>query len=37
LKGYERIDDQFEFDIKTRTWHSVLRVIFIYFSQFNCC
>jgi len=32
VKGYERINNQFEFDIKTRTGHSVLRVIFIYFS-----
>jgi len=32
MKGYGRINNQFEFDIKTWTRHSVLRVIFIYFS-----
>jgi len=37
VKGSGRINYQFEFDIKTRTRHSALLVIFIYFSQSKCC
>jgi len=29
--------NQFEFGIKAPTWHSVLHIIFIYFSLYNCC
>jgi len=37
MKGYEKINNQCEFDIKTQTLLSVLCIIFIYFSQSNCC
>jgi len=37
MEGYKKINNQFEFDIKTGTQHSLLRVIFIYFSQSDCC